>query len=254
MKIIDLRKASGLPLKINLESSRLIFGKGMRKVAPEARTRKQMMPVLKEPAMRAPDEFYYMHRNVCLRKDAARIKAAGLRYDVTVLPPFTVGEEFNKTFGHRHPCVLGTKVCYPEVYEVLTGRAHFLLQSESEFIVFDAREGDKCVMLPGFGHVTVNPSPEETLVMANWVCPSFKSDYSEYEQHGGSQWFDTAKGFVENRKYVSQAIRLMQPRVFPEFGLTKKPMYAECMHSPKRFEWLVRPQNYLHVFSQYREY
>src|SRR3989344_5983952 len=97
--------------------------------------------------------------------ERAKIRANNLRYDITVLPPFRTGDEYNKTFGHYHPKIAVTDTWYPEVYEVLHGRAHYLLQNGSEFLVFDARPGDKCLMIPGFAHITVNPSLRETLVM-----------------------------------------------------------------------------------------
>lgn len=265
MQSVNLRPASGLPLK--LEGHRLIFGAGMKKVAPEARMRERMMAVLKNPASHAPNDFYYMYRDVCMKKDAGKIKAAKLRYDITVLPAFSVGDELNKTFGHYHPMVPGTKTWYPEVYEVLHGRAHYLLQNGKEFLVFDAREGDKCVMLPGFGHITINPffsssssssspssSQKETLVMANWVYPGFASDYGPIEKLGGAQWYETAKGFVENHHYVVvPGIKLVEPKEFPEFGLTKRPLYTEGVKNPKKFEWLSKPQHFEDSFRRYRE-
>ncbi len=252
MTSVNLRPASGLPLK--LEGHKLLFGAGMKKVVPEARTRERMMSVLKNPASHAPNDFYYMYRDVCMKRDAKKIRAAQLRYDITVLPPFTVGDELNKTFGHYHPMVPGTKTWYPEVYEVLHGRAHYLLQNGNEFLVFDAREGDKCVMLPGFGHITVNPSPNETLVMANWVYPGFASDYGPIEKLGGAEWYETTKGFVENKKYVVvPSVKLIAPKNFPELGLGAKPIYSEGVKNPKKFEWLSKPQNYSALFEEYRQ-
>ncbi len=256
MALIDLRRQSGLPIKLDTGTNRIVFGRGMRKVVPEARARQRMMPVLKNPGSHAPGEFYYMYRDVCMKRDAKKIRAAKIRYDITVLPAFTVGDEHNKTFGHHHPMVPGTKTWYPEVYEVLHGRAHYLLQNGREFLVFDARQGDKCVMLPGFGHITVNPSssPKDTLVMANWVYPGFASDYGPIEKLGGAQWHETVKGFIENRKYlVVPGIRLIAPRPFPEFGLTGRPLYTEGVKNPKKFEWLSKPQEYLQQFEEYRK-
>ncbi len=252
MKAIDIRRQSGLPIK--LDGHKLVFGQGMNKAVPEARTRNRMMPVLKNPGAHAPDEFYYMYRDVCMKKDAKKIRAAKLRYDITVLPPFTVGDEFNKTFGHFHSPVPGTKTWYPEVYEVLHGRAHYLLQNGSEFLVFDARKGDKCVMLPGFGHITINPSPNDTLVIANWVFPGFSSDYGPIEKLGGGQWYETVNGFVENRKYlVVPALKLITPKTISGLGLTRRPIYTEGVKNPKKFEWLWRPQDYLGVFEEYKK-
>lgn len=252
MAPIDLKKASGLPLK--LDGGRLVFGKGIEKIVPEARTRERMLPVLKEPDSKAPQEFYYMYRGIHLAEDNAKIMAAKIRYDITILPPFRAGSEYNKTFGHYHPMVKGTSTWYPEVYEVLHGRALYLLQNGFEFLVFDARKGDKCIMLPGFGHVTVNPSENEVLAMANWVFPGFSSDYNPIEEKKGAEWYYTKDGFMPNRNYgVSHPIKLIAPKGFGEFGLTQKPVYSEAMKNPKKFEWLWRPEDFTEFFREYRE-
>lgn len=252
-KTIDLRKASGLPLKLSLDN-RLVLGKGMEKVAADVRTRERMQSVLKNPNVECPPDFYYMYRNVHLKKYSAKISEARIRYDITILPAFSVGGEHNKTFGHFHPKVPGTGTWYPEVYEVLHGRAHYLLQNDEEFLVYDARAGDKCVMLPGFAHVTVNPSDSETLVMANWVCPEFASDYTPIEEMAGMQYYETHHGFVPNNKYGNVPhVRLMGPHEFRELGLTNKPIYTEAMKAPKKFEWLWRPQDFTREFTRYRE-
>jgi len=253
MAIIELKKASGLPLK--LDGAKLIFGAGMGKIEADVRNRERMKSVLKNPAVESPPEFYYMYRNVHLRKDAKKIMENNLRYDVTILPPFSVGGEFNKTFGHYHPKVAGTDTWYPEVYEVLHGHAHYLLQKDDEFLVFDARAGDKCLMIPGFAHITVNPSEGETLVMANWVYPGFESDYVPIEKMRGAMYYETHHGFVPNKEYGHGIphVKLIAPRAFPEFGLTKKPIYSEAMKNPKKFAWLARPQEFSSLFDRYRE-
>ena len=177
-----------------------------------------------------------------------------LRYDITILPAFKVGDEFNKTLGHFHPKVPKTTTWFPEIYQVLSGNAHYLLQNEKEFLVYDARPGDKCVMLPGFGHVTVNPSEKETLVMANWVYPNFKSDYKPVVKKHGMEWFETDQGFEENKKYKTHAeMEIISPKRFPELGITEKPMYIEAMKNPKKFQWLVKPQEYLEGFKEYKK-
>ncbi|MEM4257390.1 MAG: glucose-6-phosphate isomerase family protein [Candidatus Diapherotrites archaeon] len=251
---IDLSEFSGLPLKLD-KKNRLVFGKGMKKVVADVRTREQMIPVLKNNTHKMPKEFYYMYRNVCLKKDEKKIEKNFLRYDITILPPFVVGDEYNKTFGHYHPKIPNTNTWYPEVYEVIHGRAHYFLQDENseELLIYDARQGDKCLMLPGYGHVTINPS-KETLVMANWVFPGFKSIYEPVKLLKGFSWYETKNGLVKNRNYGQHGrIKLIYPKIFPELGLTEKPIYNEAMQNPKKFEWLYKPQKYLKIFQKYLE-
>lgn len=133
----------------------------------------------------APDrDAYYMYRDLALSlTDAEAITRHQLRYDITIIPPFNMGLECVKTYGHYHPRVNPKlRYAYPEIYEVLDGDAHYLLQraqndqSVDEVILVKATRGDKVIVPPNYGHVTINPS-DRTLKMANWVCRSFDSVY-----------------------------------------------------------------------------
>jgi len=97
-------------------------------------------------------------------KDARKIKEKGLRYDITIIPPNKLGMEFVKTAGHYHPFLPGSKMTYPELYEVLEGEAHYLLQRReqergteriTDVVVVKAKKGDKVIIPPNYGHVTI---------------------------------------------------------------------------------------------------
>jgi len=97
-------------------------------------------------------------------------------------PPANPGREYVKTKGHYHlknPAGIG----YPERYEVIEGVAHVLLQKKTldHIALVKATKGDIVLIPRGYGHVTINPSREETLMMANLVSAAFVSEYAEYE-------------------------------------------------------------------------
>ena len=74
-------------------------------------------------------ELYYMYRDLFLsRGDGEKLREQNLRYDITIIPPGMLGREYIKTAGHYHPLVPGGSVTYPELYEVLEGKALYLLQ------------------------------------------------------------------------------------------------------------------------------
>jgi glucose-6-phosphate isomerase len=123
-------------------------------------------------------ELYYMYRDLALDDTDRRIlRNANLRYDITMIPPRRLGKEFVKTAGHYHPKVSGTDLSYTEIYEVLEGEAHYLLQKLeknkiTDAVLIKAVKGDKVVIPPDYGHVTINPSEKE-LRMANLVSDRF---------------------------------------------------------------------------------
>ncbi|MFH1225245.1 MAG: glucose-6-phosphate isomerase family protein [Candidatus Diapherotrites archaeon] len=253
---VDLQKISGLPLKLDKKTNRAVFGSGARKVDAVIRTGAEMRQALADADSVEPaKECYYMYRGVCMEHDALEIESAGLRYDITVLPALMLGKEFNKTFGHFHPKVPGTAMSYTEVYEVLQGKAHYILQNPActEFFVFEASAGEKVVIPPGYGHVTINPSKTETLVMSDWTAAGFKSDYGVFRERHGAAQYETAKGWIKNKKYAKvPKMRMVKPREVPEFGFRKgKPMYSLVQEGKlELLDFLKMPADYAKVFER----
>jgi len=170
---------------------------------PQVRTGREMECVLAGGNCDPDIHFYYMYRNLSANdRDKKWLESQKLRYDITVIPPLSVSGEFVKTKGHYHPAnESGTG--YPEIYEVLAGNAHFLLQKRdlSDIVCFSAAPGDKLIIPPDYGHVTINPSLSG-LVMANIVSTAFTSEYSEYERLAGAAYYEMiGSKFIKNDNY-----------------------------------------------------
>jgi len=200
-------------------------------------------------------ELYYMFRAVSKdEEDERKIKEKGLRYDITIIPPNTLGLEFVKTAGHYHPFLPGSKMTYPELYEVLDGEAHYLLQRReqgrgteriTDVVVVKAKKGDKVLIPPNYGHVTINPS-EATLKMANWVANAFSSIYESMKVKGGAAYFELTNGeFVKNARYGEVPdIRFLRPSdVEKELGLNlnKETEMYELIKQPETLAFLTNP-------------
>jgi glucose-6-phosphate isomerase len=147
-------------------------------------------------------ELYYMYRGIK--------EENGLRYDITVIPPFLMGDEFVKTKGHLHSSKHG------EMYIVLEGEAIFLMQKGfdevKDIYAVKAIKGDVVTINKGYGHITINPSARETLKMANWVSTECVSDYEPIENKKGAAYFYTIKGWIKNNNYKDvPEIRFEEP-------------------------------------------
>jgi len=172
------------------QATRKIGGK-----KPDIRYLDNMREVLydKEWAKTAPNfKLYYMYRGLKKKK--------GLRYDITVIPPRTLGKELVKTKGHYH---MGS---YGELYIVLRGQAIYLLQKERRGKIADvyyvkAQKGDYIIIPPRYGHITINPSSKKALEMANWVSGKCMSDYKKIEKRKGACYYYTKSGWVKNKNY-----------------------------------------------------
>jgi len=181
----------------------LVYGGKRRE--PDIRWLSDIMDVVldREWADKAEDfELYYMYRDLFLsRADEIRLQDQGIRYDITIIPPNMLGREYTKTLGHYHPTVPGTAVTYPEIYEVLEGDALYLLQSLDlgDVVAVKASAGDKVLVPPNYGHITINPS-HKTLKIANFVARDFSSLYDPIRERAGGAYFFTRGGWLKNQR------------------------------------------------------
>ena len=232
--MIDLHKISGLPILFNERKLDLVFDGDFPFIKKSERTLKELQPYLKIPNVgnRASNtSIYYVWRYVHLKNDAERIKAADLRYDLTLIPPGKIDCEFVKTAGHYH-------LPYQEIFEVLYGRAYFLIQSfdnnpkniKSVFLI-EAGPGEKLLIPTGYGHNMINVF-NEPLLTANWVSDNAVDDYEPYKNnHGASYYFldnNNLIDIVKNPNYDSvPEMKKIRAKEHPEFDLTKiNPLYS----------------------------
>jgi glucose-6-phosphate isomerase len=220
-----------------------------RKIEPSVRTLAQMRPVLAHPEKEgslAPDtQLYYMYR--------AAKSFGHVRYDITRILSLDMCSECNKTFGHVHP-LSQSGTPWPEIYEVLDGQAHFLLQKVSQLgvedaVLLSAKKGECALIPPGYGHVTINPG-SKALLLANLVCDRFESDYSPYAQRRGACFYEMADGkLVRNKNYGDGfELRKMAAAEFSgQFGcfspFAKKPL-LEAAKGRKNIEFLEKPETF----------
>lgn len=199
-------------------------------------------------------ELYYMYRDLWKNDDRHKILSAGLRYDITVIPPRDMGREFVKTKGHYHPEAY-SGLSYPEIYEVLEGEAHYLLQKKSsegleDAVLIKAKEGEKALIPPNYGHITINPS-KEVLKMANWVNRSFDSIYKDILERKGGAYYELTSGeFIKNNNYKEiPELREADPTEIPELGIeTGKDMYG-LIENLEKLDFLSRPYENKSVFE-----
>lgn len=252
----SIERQSGLPIAFDPVANAIHWLDGTAAGSTSIRTAVEMRDYIREPdAMPTQGSIYTVYRAVARREDAARISGANLRYDITIIPPgYFSGtrREFFRTAGHYHALLPGGPasggMTYPEVYEVISGRAYWLLQRPAHpaggpatgnpaildaVYIIEAGPGEKAIMPPGFGHISINARPEP-LVMANWISNVFTYDYEPFRRfHGGGYW--TLEGetaatveFEPNRNYerLPELIKL-RPREIPALGLLRsRPLYG----------------------------
>ena len=261
----DLKKESGLSVYLK-EDFKLDLDIKLLGGEFSARTLADMKPVLKDKIEINSDPNYFIYRDVRQRIDEAKIKEAGLRYDMTVILPKMLGSEFNKTYGHYHPLKDGTDVTYPEVYEVISGTALYLLQRKGksdeeleEVYLAEVKAGEKIIMPLNFGHITINPL-SVPLVMSNWVAAEFSSEYELYEKNQGGGYYITKSQITNHKSQINSKYTIVKnehyqklpklikarPKELHQLGLNfGKSMYLTGVKNINKLRYLTNPEDFI---------
>jgi glucose-6-phosphate isomerase, archaeal len=222
---------------------------------PVVRDAGELEGVLATPGCPCSGPVYYMYRDVARsEEDRQWLHEQKIRFDITVIPPRDLCGEWMKTKGHYHPeSPSGTG--YPEIYDVLAGEAHYLIQTRdcADVVMIAATTGDIVVVPPGYGHVTINPSRTDVLQMANLVSSAFQSDYLPYEHLRGAVFYEMTSGaFVKNPLYP-QKPRLRIVRAGHIAGVTDTvtdPLYDLVGQQAPVLRVLNQPERYQALFSR----
>ena len=200
-------------------------------------------------------ELYYMYRDLFLsRADKEKLRQQDLRYDITIIPPNMLGREYIKTAGHYHPLVPGGSVTYPELYEVMEGEALYLLQSQdlSDVVAVYASAGDKVLVPPCYGHITINRS-NKTLKMANFVARNFSSLYDPFRVNGGGAYFFTREGWIKNDrcKEAAELRRVQAPdnARLRKLGLARGREMYPLHREQGLLDYLTKPEEHLELLA-----
>ncbi|WXG41482.1 MAG: glucose-6-phosphate isomerase family protein [Candidatus Freyarchaeum deiterrae] len=230
--MISLEKVLGLPVNFDVKTN-MLSSDSMELELPEpsVRTLGELSKVARNQDLEvdAQEIAYWMYRDVALQEHRSLVAEYFVRFDITVMKAFMLGDEYGKTSGHYHPAL------YPEIYGVFRGTATYVSQKRSDedplrvevFTATETKSGGLWVSPPLHGHITINKGLE-TLVMANWVSNKFESIYEPIENTRGAAYYliKTKKGpqWTPNPVYKSA------PSIVTGTGITpliKSPMYTK---------------------------
>lgn len=253
--VIDLSEQAGFDLCLQSSPEPVLVRKSGEVLAASARVMRDLRGVLADAEsadLEADRVAYWAVRGAAPPGANRQLTGAGLRYDVILMPPGRFGRELPKTAGHyhaRHARGFG----YPEIYEVLHGSAIFVLQFVDDPNVDDpfvrdvwvtrCGAGDRFVIPPDCGHVTVNAGAEP-LVYSTTVSVTAENRYDPYVRHQGAACYVLADGgeIEPNPRYANPS----------EAGFVDvaaeglrwhgdAPVLNTFLSFPERFEFLVDP-------------
>lgn len=253
---------SGLPIWCEEGTTRLSFRDGLTNGGDGGKDAGQMRGLLyREEGMKEDEHCYDFYRDIVFEEHRDLFAKYDFRYDITVIMPGTINGECKKTSGHYHGYIKGTRYTYPEVYEVLSGEAVYVLQKVMNFDkpgeepVIDeikavrVKAGQAIIIPPFWGHCSVNGG-DGPLVFSNIAVVSCPMHYEPIrEKHGLGIYVLRENGelsFVNNPHYQHvPPLQVVEPKQNPDLGITfGKPVYRAFVNAPEKFDFLLHPDRY----------
>lgn len=198
-------------------------------------------------------KLYYIYRNSSPSNFSKLFKEANLRFDLTLILQGRVGKEPIRTIGHFHKKDKKTGKIPSEIYQVISGKAIFFLQSKngSKNFAVSRSKGEKIIIPPEFGHITINQSRKFPLLIANIFIDSKKdSDYSKFEKFSGPEFYPAFKGekivFQKDKDYKHKSTikKIVRYKKLP-FGISlKKSLLEDFIKNPEKFDFIKNPKKY----------
>ena len=209
--IVSLEGACGLPVNLDTESCHLLLGDSLNQ--PDYRIRKlhDLHAVRAAPVEEEDREIYRYTSGLWFPEDEDLWKKANVIYGIVVFVPGVFGGEYNKSSGQYHPIMPPNTMATPEVYSVLHGTGHFMLQKSSppyevieEAIVVEVQAGETFIVPPNYGHLQINPS-DEPLVFSYAVMDGMSGVYEPFRKTHGAIYYELAEeGYTFNANYKEQ--------------------------------------------------
>jgi len=197
--IKNLKAACGLPLAFDSRTSELALGPELNLPSYSVRKLHDLDPVWANPVS-DPDRVIYRYTaGLYLKDDGPLWAAANVIYGIVIFSPGIYGGEYVKSSGQYHPPMPPSNMATPEIYTVLSGIGHFLLQKASppyeeirDPVVIEVRAGESFIVPPNYGHLQINASPEP-LVFSYVVRDGLKGQYDPYRARRGAMYYMMAE-------------------------------------------------------------
>jgi oxalate decarboxylase/phosphoglucose isomerase-like protein (cupin superfamily) len=213
MMVENLQPACGLPVGFNVKTCELILGESLNNPSYCIRKLHDLDAVWAHPAEEEDRVIYRYTSALHFKEDAAAWTAANVAYGIVIFTPGVFGGEYVKSSGQYHPPISPSNTATPEIYTVLSGVGHFLLQKArppydriEDVVLVQVQAGETFVVPPDYGHLQINPSPQP-LVFSYAVRDGMKGQYDPFRARRGAVYYEMANGqarYVFNACYPTQ--------------------------------------------------
>ena len=262
----DLSAFFGMPIHLNQNTGTLETASD--NISWEGYSRKyseKMIGLIASPDYQIKDEPYYDFYKAIVENDKRPLfESHELRYDSTVILSGYADGEYKKTAGHFHLPIEGQTYSYPELYQVIHGKALFVMQHVSNYkadgmmdvddiILAEVGAGESVVIPPDYGHCTINIG-EDIMVFINLVSTHSNNYYDSVKESHGMCMYAFKDGsnyrLEKNKRYnIKCEPKIVTPVDCPELGIEKyAPVYNKYLENPNLFKYLNTPEEKQHYF------
>lgn len=248
---------AGFPLAV--QGTQLIFGEDVIIAETKTRTRGEIAPFASDAAACVPASAvqYWMYNGISARADASSLQDCGAQYECTWLLPDALGAERAKTLGHIHNTPTPGGATYPEIYEVLYGRAYFLfytLNAAKTRAVFcgrvSAQAGEQVAMPPNTYHLTINAG-DTPLLFADVISTRARGLYDDVRATRGAPYYALRDGTWQRNPAFADAAPFAEcPQLVAD---AHTPLYTQFARDPGAFAWLNDPALFWEKFPVVRD-
>jgi len=253
--IIDLKELSALPIKVDTAHCNFVFGSSLNTPSIVTRKSHDLETVWANDVQEEDRVIYRYTSGLWLPSDEALWKNAGFIYGIVFFLPGVFGGEYVKSSGQYHAITAGQRMAAPEIYTVLVGCGHFMLQRSVppygeilDAVLIEVNVGEMFVVPPDYGHLQINPT-NGPLVFSYTVAYPLVSNYEPYRQRRGAMYYEMADGserFVFNSHYPKRLplriLKAAQLRQFP--FLAGKADYRRIRACLPKLSFLNRPEEF----------
>lgn len=204
-----------------------------------------------QPEGEANPLLYAFYERNYLDADEDLFRRHSLNYNLKLVRPGLVKNEYFKSVPHFHVQDALTEETYPEIHEILEGEGVFLLQKNRsdggarEALAIPFTKGDHIYIKNGFGHSTINTG-EGPLLIASLINRKSERDYMPFPQRKGSLYFllrgeDGRPEYVKNDHYdESIGLEILTPPDLDQPVSFTGGLYEAYTEKPERFSILCK--------------
>ena len=253
--MIDLEDVSGLPVKVESDTGDFVLGSSLNTPSILTRTLHDLDTVWAKDVLEENRVIYRYTSGLWLPGDGELWRNAGVGYGIVSFLPGIFGGEYVKSSGQYHAMGPGQKMATPEIYTVLVGCGHFMLQRSHppyeailDAVLVEVKAGETFVVPPDYGHLQINPT-DGPLVFSYTVAHPLVSNYEPYRQRRGAIYYEMAAGperFMFNSHYPKRVpLRMLQAQRLRQIPfLAGKIEYHRIKACLPKLSFLSRPEEF----------